>query len=60
MDVGRKNVRILVSSDKLSVHFLRKSYVTNLADLGTPVYTLKKLIGGLPHTPHNSPDLDIT
>jgi integrase len=30
---------------RLSVHSLRKSYGTNLADLGTPVHTLKELMG---------------
>ncbi len=35
----------IVTSDKLSVHCLRKSYGTNLADLGTPVHTLKDLMG---------------
>ena len=35
----------VVSSDRLSVHCLRKSYGTNLADLGTPVHTLKALMG---------------
>jgi len=35
----------IVSSDRLSVHCLRKSYGTNLADLGTPVHTLKSLMG---------------
>jgi len=34
----------IVSSDRLSVHCLRKSYGTNLADLGTPVHTLKELM----------------
>ena len=35
----------IVSSDRLSVHCLRKSYGTNPADLGTPVHTLKSLMG---------------
>jgi integrase len=35
----------IVGSDRLSVHCLRKSYGTNLADLGTPVHTLKSLMG---------------
>ncbi len=35
----------IVSSDRLSVHCLRKSYGTNLADLGTPVHTLKSMMG---------------
>jgi len=35
----------IVTSDRLSVHCLRKSYGTNLADLGTPVHTLKYLMG---------------
>jgi len=39
-----KNAQI-VSSDRLSVHCLRKSYGTNLANLGTPVHTLKELMG---------------
>jgi site-specific recombinase XerD len=34
----------IVTSDKLSVHCLRKGYGTNLADLGTPVHTLKCLM----------------
>ncbi len=29
----------------MAVHCLRKSYGTNLADLGTPVHTLKSLMG---------------
>jgi len=33
------------TSDKLSVHSLRKGYGTNLANLGTPVHTLKELMG---------------
>jgi site-specific recombinase XerD len=35
----------IVISDRLSVHCLRKSYGTNLANLGTPVHTLKELMG---------------
>ena len=35
----------IVTSDRLSVHCLRKSYGTNLANLGTPVHTLKALMG---------------
>jgi len=35
----------IVTSDRLSVHSLRKAYGTNLADLGTPVHTLKDLMG---------------
>ena len=35
----------IVTSDRLSVHCLRKAYGTNLADLGTPVHTLKDLMG---------------
>ena len=35
----------IVSSDRLSVHCLRKSYGTLLADLNTPVHTLKQLMG---------------
>ena len=31
--------------DRLSVHCLRKSYGTNVANLGTPVHTLKELMG---------------
>ncbi len=35
----------IVTSDKLSVHCLRKAYGTNLANLGTPIHTLKELMG---------------
>ena len=35
----------IIIDDKLCVHCLRKSYGTNLADLGTPVHTLKELMG---------------
>ena len=35
----------IVSSDRLSVHCLRKAYGTNLADLGTPAHTLRDLMG---------------
>ena len=35
----------IVTSDKLCVHCLRKAYGTNLANLGTPVHTLKDLMG---------------
>jgi len=35
----------IVTMDRLSVHCLRKSYGTNLADLGTPQHTLKDLMG---------------
>ena len=35
----------IVTSDRLSSHCLRKSYGTNLANLGTPVHTLKSLMG---------------
>ena len=35
----------IVTTDRLSVHCLRKSYGTNLADLNTPVHTLKELMG---------------
>ena len=35
----------IITSDRLSVHTLRKSYGTNLANLGTPVHTLKDLMG---------------
>ena len=33
------------TNDKLTVHCLRKSYATNLANIGTPAQTLKKLMG---------------
>jgi integrase len=33
------------TSDRLSVHGLRKAYGTNLANLNTPVHTLKALMG---------------
>ena len=33
------------TTDRLCVHCLRKGYGTNLADLGTPVHTLKQLMG---------------
>jgi len=35
----------IATDDRLSVHCLRKSYGTNLANLGTPVHTLKELMG---------------
>ena len=35
----------IVTSDRLSVHCLRKAYGTNLANLGTPVHTLKDMMG---------------
>jgi len=35
----------IVSSDRLSVQSLRKSYGQNLADLGTPPHTLRSLMG---------------
>ena len=35
----------IVTSDKLTIHCLRKSYAQNLADAGTPIHTLKKLMG---------------
>ncbi len=35
----------IVTSDRLSVQTLRKSYGTNLANLGTPSHTLKELMG---------------
>jgi len=35
----------IATDDKLCVHCLRKSYGTNLANLGTPVHTLKELMG---------------
>jgi integrase len=31
--------------EKLNLHCLRKSYATNLANAGTPVHTLMKLMG---------------
>ena len=33
------------TNDKLTVHCLRKAYGTNLANVSTPVQTLKKLMG---------------
>ena len=35
----------IVTSDGLYVHCLRKAYGTNLADLGTPIHTLKDMMG---------------
>ena len=35
----------VLTDDRLSVHCLRKGYGTNLADLSTPVHTLKVLMG---------------
>ena len=35
----------IVTSDRLSVHCLRKAYGTNLADLGTPVHNVKRYDG---------------
>lgn len=35
----------LVTHERLSVHCLRKGYGTNLANMGTPVHTLKELMG---------------
>jgi integrase len=35
----------IITDDRLSVHCLRKSYSTNLADIGTPVHTLKDMMG---------------
>ena len=35
----------IITSDRLSVHTLRKAYGTNLANLSTPVHTLKELMG---------------
>ncbi|GAG25679.1 unnamed protein product, partial [marine sediment metagenome] len=35
----------IATSHKLTVHCLRKSYAQNLADAGTPIHTLKKLMG---------------
>ena len=35
----------IITSDKLSIHTLRKAYGTNLADLGTPPHTLRSLMG---------------
>ena len=37
--------KILIADDRLSVHCLRKSYGTNLANLVTPVHILKELMG---------------
>ncbi len=35
----------IVTSAKLTIHCLRKSYAQNLADVSTPIHTLKKLMG---------------
>ena len=35
----------IITADRLSVHTLRKAYGTNLANLSTPVHTLKELMG---------------
>jgi len=35
----------IITSDRLSVHTLKKAYGTNLANLSTPVHTLKELMG---------------
>lgn len=35
----------IITDDRLSVHCLRKSYGTNLADIGTPAHTLKDMMG---------------
>ena len=35
----------IVTSDRLSVQTLRKAYGTNLANISTPVHTLKELMG---------------
>ncbi len=35
----------IITDDRLSVHCLRKSYGTNLADNGTPAHTLKDMMG---------------
>ena len=35
----------IITNEKLTIHCLRKSYGTNLANLGTPVHTLKSLMG---------------
>ncbi|MFC1677242.1 tyrosine-type recombinase/integrase [Planctomycetota bacterium] len=35
----------IITPDRLSVHCLRKSYGTNLADIGIPPHTLKSLMG---------------
>ena len=39
------NLAGIKTNDKLTVHCLRKSYATNLANIGTPAQTLKKLMG---------------
>ena len=38
-------VQGIETDDKLSVQELRKSYGTNLANLGTPVHTVQQLMG---------------
>ena len=35
----------IVTNEKLTIHCFRKSYAQNLADAGTPIHTLKKLMG---------------
>ncbi|AQQ71163.1 Tyrosine recombinase XerC [Limihaloglobus sulfuriphilus] len=35
----------IITSDRLSIHCLRKAYGTNLANLNTPIHTLKSLMG---------------
>ena len=35
----------IITMDRLSVHSLRRAFGTNLANLGTPVHTLKSLMG---------------
>ena len=35
----------ITTSDKLNLHGLRKSYAQNLADSGTPIHALRKLMG---------------
>lgn len=35
----------IFTEDKLTLHCLRKSYAQNLADAGTPIITLKRLMG---------------
>ncbi|MBN1124728.1 MAG: tyrosine-type recombinase/integrase, partial [Sedimentisphaerales bacterium] len=42
---GRSGATAAQHSSRASRHCLRKSYGTNLADLGTPVHTLKSLMG---------------
>ena len=35
----------ILTNEKLTIHCLRKSYAQNLADTGTPIHTLKKMMG---------------